>query len=225
MSRSRPAGRYRRAAPGCRASGVSASHCGEGETIRTALADCRFGRLLVGATDRGVCFIGFAEPDAALLGDLRRRFPQARIVADDAGLAATVRAVARSCATNPVSLAVPCHRVVGSNGDLTGYHWGLPRKAALLAREVPAINLPRQTPGNRQTHQQTNRPKARSQRARSSLAHFCSGTLTGKFLLDPLDQFDDSAAAKDNPVEMLIEAGELGAQRFKLLAFRGQVRA
>lgn len=46
-----------------------------------------------------------------------------------------IRAVARSCATNPVSLAVPCHRIVGSDGDLTGYRWGVPRKQELLARE------------------------------------------------------------------------------------------
>ena len=51
------------------------------------------------------------------------------------GNPAAVRAVARSCATNPVSLAVPCHRVVGSNGDLTGYRWGVPRKHALLHGE------------------------------------------------------------------------------------------
>ena len=51
---------------------------GEGEVIRTAFADCVFGRLLVGATDKGVCFLGFAEPDEALMGDLRRRFPKRR---------------------------------------------------------------------------------------------------------------------------------------------------
>ncbi len=165
---------------------------GQGETIRTAFADCPFGRLLVGATEKGVCFIGFAEPDAALLGDLRRRFPQAVITGDDTALERTVqavlaflqepkqaldlpldlrgtafqqrvwrtlceipagetrtyaqlaamtgnpkavRAVARSCAVNPVSLAVPCHRVIGSDGALTGYRWGVPRKQALLRRE------------------------------------------------------------------------------------------
>ena len=168
---------------------------GDGEIIRTALADCPFGRLLVGATDKGVCFLGFAEPDDALMGDLCRRFPRARVVTDDSALAETVRnvldflrepkqaldlpldlrgtafqqrvwqtlcrippgetrtygqlaemvgnprairAVARSCATNPVSLAVPCHRVVGADGDLTGYRWGVPRKQALLARERAA---------------------------------------------------------------------------------------
>lgn len=168
---------------------------GAGETIRTALADCPYGKLLVGATEAGVCFIGFAEPEDALLGDLRRRFPRARVQPDDSALAETVaavvafleepraalglpldlrgtafqvrvwealrriplgetrsyaqvaamigapkavRAVARSCATNPVSLAVPCHRVVGSDGDLTGYRWGVPRKRALLAKEKAA---------------------------------------------------------------------------------------
>jgi len=43
--------------------------------------------------------------------------------------------VARSCATNPVALAVPCHRVIGSDGGLAGYRWGVARKQALLARE------------------------------------------------------------------------------------------
>ena len=165
---------------------------GEGETIQVALADCPFGRLLVGATAQGVCFIGFAEPDEALLGDLARRFPRARIMPADGALADTlravvdfidepkaglslpldlrgtafqmrvwdalcqipagqtrsyaqvaqavgapkaVRAVARSCATNPLALAVPCHRVIGSDGKLTGYRWGLPRKRLLLERE------------------------------------------------------------------------------------------
>jgi AraC family transcriptional regulator of adaptative response/methylated-DNA-[protein]-cysteine methyltransferase len=160
--------------------------------IRTAFADCPFGRLLVGATDKGVCFIGFAEPDEALMGDLRRRFPAAEVTMDDPALAGTVRAVvnflrepkqaldlpldlrgtafqqrvwrtlcgipagetrtyaqlaamagnpkairavARSCAVNPVSLVVPCHRVVGSDGGLTGYRWGVPRKKALLEQE------------------------------------------------------------------------------------------
>jgi AraC family transcriptional regulator, regulatory protein of adaptative response / methylated-DNA-[protein]-cysteine methyltransferase len=170
---------------------------GMGELIRTAFADCPFGRLLIGTTDKGVCFLGFAEPDDALMADLRRRFPRARIAADDNGLREmlsavvafleepkhsldlpldlrgtvfqqrvwrtlcqiplgqtrtygelarmieqpnAVRAVARSCATNPVSLAVPCHRVIGSDGKLTGYRWGVPRKKALLEREREAVS-------------------------------------------------------------------------------------
>jgi len=168
---------------------------GQGETIRVARAESAKGPLLVGATEVGVCFIGFAEPFAALEGDLRARFPQARIedapdglativravagfiaepaaalalpldlrgtafqrrvwealvriplgetrsysgLAAEMGQPAATRAVARACAQNPVALAVPCHRVVGASGDLTGYRWGVPRKAALLAGEKRA---------------------------------------------------------------------------------------
>jgi AraC family transcriptional regulator of adaptative response/methylated-DNA-[protein]-cysteine methyltransferase len=168
---------------------------GAGEVIRFAHATSAMGPLLVGATEAGVCFIGFAEPPDALEGDLRARFPKARIVpagaemeatlrqvagfiaepaaalalpldlrgtafqrqvwealqriplgetrsyaglAAEIGNPAAVRAVARACARNPVALAVPCHRVIGSGGDLTGYRWGVPRKAALLAAEAKA---------------------------------------------------------------------------------------
>ncbi len=51
-----------------------------------------------------------------------------------------VRAVARACATNPVAVAIPCHRVVRSNGDLAGYRWGLDRKKALLEMEATRSN-------------------------------------------------------------------------------------
>ena len=46
-----------------------------------------------------------------------------------------VRAVARACASNPVALAVPCHRIVRSDGDLAGYRWGVERKKKLLNAE------------------------------------------------------------------------------------------
>lgn len=171
---------------------------GQGEVIRIAHADSALGPLLVGATEGGICFIGFAEPPEALEGDLRARFPKAQVVpageemaetvrrvaafieepaaalslpldlrgtafqrrvwealtriplgetrtyaglAAEIGNPAAVRAVARACARNPVSLAVPCHRVVGADGDLTGYRWGVPRKAALLAGERRARRL------------------------------------------------------------------------------------
>ncbi len=48
------------------------------------------------------------------------------------------RAVARACATNPVALLIPCHRVIGSDGDPRGYRWGLDRKRKLLELERSA---------------------------------------------------------------------------------------
>jgi AraC family transcriptional regulator of adaptative response/methylated-DNA-[protein]-cysteine methyltransferase len=52
------------------------------------------------------------------------------------GSPAAVRAVARACATNPLAVAIPCHRVVRSDGGLAGYRWGVERKRALLEREA-----------------------------------------------------------------------------------------
>ena len=57
-------------------------------------------------------------------------------IARDIGKPTAVRAVARACATNPVAIVVPCHRVVREDGGLGGYRWGLKRKQALLAREA-----------------------------------------------------------------------------------------
>ena len=56
-------------------------------------------------------------------------------VARQIGEPDAVRAVARACASNPVALAVPCHRVVRSDGDLAGYRWGVERKKKLLQQE------------------------------------------------------------------------------------------
>lgn len=56
-------------------------------------------------------------------------------VARDIGDPHAVRAVARACASNPVAIAIPCHRVVRSDGDLAGYRWGITRKRKLLERE------------------------------------------------------------------------------------------
>jgi len=59
-------------------------------------------------------------------------------IARQIGQPTAVRAVASACATNPVALIVPCHRVVRSDGAVGGYRWGTDRKQALLAREREA---------------------------------------------------------------------------------------
>lgn len=57
-------------------------------------------------------------------------------IARNIGAPRAVRAVARACAQNPLAVAIPCHRVVRSDGGLSGYRWGIERKRALLDREA-----------------------------------------------------------------------------------------
>lgn len=161
-------------------------------SIRYACTDSPLGRMLIAATDRGICSIQFASSDADLLEGLRREFPFAARKPDDRrlqdwleallskmkgknldatlpldiratafqrrvwtylqsipfgktqsyqdvakaiGQPTACRAVARACATNPVAVAIPCHRVVREDGNESGYRWGLERKKALLAIE------------------------------------------------------------------------------------------
>lgn len=56
-------------------------------------------------------------------------------VAQRIGAPTSARAVARACAANPVAVAIPCHRVVRTDGGLSGYRWGIERKRELLSRE------------------------------------------------------------------------------------------
>ena len=56
-------------------------------------------------------------------------------IAQRIGQPKSVRAVAQACGANPVAVAIPCHRVVRTDGGLSGYRWGVERKRALLARE------------------------------------------------------------------------------------------
>ena len=160
--------------------------------IRYTCADSPLGRMLIAATEKGICAIQFARTDSELIEGLKREFPFAARKADDGGLHSWVhallrhlrgkdlnsslpldiratafqrrvwaylqsipfgetksysevakaigkpracRAVARACATNPVAVAIPCHRVVREDGSMGGYRWGIERKKALLEME------------------------------------------------------------------------------------------
>jgi methylated-DNA-[protein]-cysteine S-methyltransferase len=74
-----------------------------------------------------------------------RRIPAGRVatygaLAAELGGAAHARQVGGANAANPIALIVPCHRVVGKDGDLKGFAWGLARKAWLLAHEKANVD-------------------------------------------------------------------------------------
>lgn len=165
---------------------------GKGMKINYTIVDSRLGKLMVAATERGICAVSFGDDEKSLRDELRQEFFAAEIEDNDAGLKdavqailrsldgektiltlaldlrasafqmrvwselrkipygetrsyaeiaenignpKAVRAVARACATNPVALVNPCHRVIGSNGKLSGYRWGIERKARILETE------------------------------------------------------------------------------------------
>ena len=66
---------------------------------------------------------------------MKRKNPK---IAQAIGAPTAAREVAQACATNPVAVFIPCHRVIRSNGELGGYHWGRARKQQLLALERAA---------------------------------------------------------------------------------------
>jgi len=59
-------------------------------------------------------------------------------IAKRIGRPKAVRAVAGACAANPLAVAIPCHRVIRNDGQLSGYRWGIARKRALLDKEAKA---------------------------------------------------------------------------------------
>jgi methylated-DNA-[protein]-cysteine S-methyltransferase len=107
------------------------------EPVRTALLDYLAGRLA--AIDALEVDPG-GTPFQARVWQTLRRIPAGQTwsyaqLASAIGEPAAVRAVASANARNPVALIVPCHRVIGSDGTLTGYGGGLDRKAWLLRHE------------------------------------------------------------------------------------------
>lgn len=165
---------------------------GKSTHIGYTIVDCPLGRLLIAATEKGICAICLGDSDADLETALFSEYPAAEIqrdgvelsqwvnallnhlsgqqpqldlpidvqatafqwrvweslraipygstrsygeIAQDLGDPKAARAVARACATNPVAIVVPCHRVVREDGSLGGYRWGLERKQQLLAQE------------------------------------------------------------------------------------------
>lgn len=121
-------------------------------------------RLVEGATDfqrlmiKVIAFVDNPREDLDLPLDIRgtafqhrvwealRRIPSGATasyaeVAKAMGAPQSFRAVARACASNRIAVAIPCHRVVASDGSLSGYRGGVERKRALLAKEA---KVPRQ---------------------------------------------------------------------------------
>ena len=62
-----------------------------------------------------------------------------KALAERIGAPRAVRAVAGACAANPIAVLIPCHRVLRTDGGLSGYRWGVQRKRALLEQELVAI--------------------------------------------------------------------------------------
>ena len=60
-------------------------------------------------------------------------------IAERIGRPTAARAVAQACAANPIAIAIPCHRIVRTDESLSGYRWGVERKAELLRREGVAL--------------------------------------------------------------------------------------
>jgi AraC family transcriptional regulator of adaptative response/methylated-DNA-[protein]-cysteine methyltransferase len=79
----------------------------------------------------------------ALLAIPEGRMTTYRAVAELAGNTNASRAVGMAVGRNPLAWIIPCHRVLGSNGALTGYHWGVERKRAMLAVEAARQSAPR----------------------------------------------------------------------------------
>jgi AraC family transcriptional regulator of adaptative response/methylated-DNA-[protein]-cysteine methyltransferase len=84
-------------------------------------------------------------------------------IAQAIGQPTAARAVAQACASNPVAVFIPCHRVVRNDGQLGGYHWGVERKQQLLAREhgMPVAHSSSEEPNRQHSRERTAMPTMR----------------------------------------------------------------
>jgi AraC family transcriptional regulator of adaptative response/methylated-DNA-[protein]-cysteine methyltransferase len=114
------------------------------DTARTApLAQRIFDRSLWRA-DRPLRVVLIGTDFEVRVWEMLLRIPMGRAttyseIAGTIGAAKAARAVGAAVGKNPVCFVVPCHRVIGKSGELTGYHWGLTRKRAMLGWEAGAI--------------------------------------------------------------------------------------
>ena len=120
------------------------SEYGRAEVVRgddalKSWMDALLGRI-DGVSDRPLPLDIKATAFQRLVWEHLQKIPRGRTksyseVAKSIGRSRATRAVARACASNPVAVAIPCHRVIREDGDLGGYRWGLQRKKALLKLE------------------------------------------------------------------------------------------
>jgi len=128
-------------AAGLRAEFPNASITEDGEGLRTA-ADAIL-QYLAGKNKRLILPLDLqATAFQMQVWDLLTRIPYGETrsyteIAEQMGDRKKVRAVASACARNKVAMVIPCHRVIAGNGKLSGYRWGLERKASLLKMEKP----------------------------------------------------------------------------------------
>lgn len=140
--------------------GVSALYLGDADSVLEAALRLEYPAATLGREDRGLGpwlkavlrHLSGRLPHLELPLDVRATAFQWRVwqelckipygstrtyaeIAEALGQPSAARAVARACATNPVSVVIPCHRVVRGDGDLAGYRWGVGRKKKLLDRE------------------------------------------------------------------------------------------
>lgn len=101
-----------------------------------ALLQCLNGRPLSDALSLDMQGTAFQRKVWKALQDIPHGSTRTyREIAREIGQPTAARAVARACATNPVAIVIPCHRVVREGGNLAGYRWGIERKKQLLALE------------------------------------------------------------------------------------------